>query len=220
VLLYDHHCPFIGQCLGYYNRKVFQLFLSTRCLAPRLSLVVYLWRLVHPPLSICSTRSRSSDPFETHGSLYLVSALVLVVVQLFVVLVVVFSVGSLMFHQINMLLNNTTTVEYHQYRTERYEAGASFRWRHDLGSGLQNLKACMGQRYSEMLWCHRYRLATDSQCPSATLPDTAARAPSRRATESCVLMCISCATGTVVALWWRLIGAMCDECVCKLFDVE
>lgn len=150
VLMYDHHCPFIGQCLGYYNRKVFQLFLWYTVLGAAFSLVVYLWRLVHAGVAL-QRAQRSSDPFDTHGSLYLVSALVLVVVQLFVVLLVLCTVGSLMFHQINMLLNNTTTVEYYQYRNERYEAGASFRWRHDLGSGLKNFKSCMGQRYSEML---------------------------------------------------------------------
>jgi ribosomal protein L40E len=151
VLLYDHHCPFIGQCLGYYNRKVFQLFLLYTVLGAGLSLALYLWRLIAAAVDLQHSR-RSSDPFDTHGSLYLVSALVLIVIQLFVVLVVVFSVGSLMVHQINMLLNNTTTVEYHQYRSERYEAGRSFRWRHDLGSGLQNLKACMGQSVPGMFW--------------------------------------------------------------------
>jgi ribosomal protein L40E len=153
ISMYDHHCPFIGACLGYRNRKAFQLFLWYTVVGSSFSFALYCWRLI----VVMSTLSRSMSPgasfIDVSGRRYLILSMIMIILQFVILVVVIFSVGSLAFHQINMLLLNTTSIEYRQYRNERrdaVEAGRSFRWRFDHGSGLANFKDCMGSSVWQM----------------------------------------------------------------------
>lgn len=147
-LLFDHCCPFIGGCLGYFNRKVFQLFLWYTVLGAALSFALYCWRLI----VVMSALSRATELADRR---YLLASMILIIVQFVILFVVIFAVGSLAAHQFNMLLLNTTSVEYRQYRHDRYdaiEAGRPFRWRYDVGGSWANFKSCMGNSIPAMLW--------------------------------------------------------------------
>jgi hypothetical protein len=154
ICMYDHHCPFIGGCLGFANRKAFQLFLWYTVVGSAFSIALYCWRLVAVMSALSRAMSPGSSFIDVSGRRYLIASMIMIIIQFVILFIVVFAVGSLAVHQFNMLLLNTTTVEYRQYRNERRdasEAGRPFRWRYDHGSGLANFKSCMGANPLTML---------------------------------------------------------------------
>ncbi|KAL7717588.1 palmitoyltransferase PFA3 [Entamoeba marina] len=56
----DHHCAYIGNCVGYHNKKYFMLFLLYTSL---LTLVVFL---ISSPITILSFVYPSPNPFHSH----------------------------------------------------------------------------------------------------------------------------------------------------------
>lgn len=111
ILNMDHHCPWIGQCVGLNNRKYFILFLVWSFLSCfQISLfalpmmITLLSALFGDLQSIDRTTSLLSDNYTFQG--LLLSAMLSISYSL--------GTGVLLFFHLHLLLTNQSTIEYHK----------------------------------------------------------------------------------------------------------
>jgi len=113
VLKMDHHCPWVANCVGFYNYKFFCLFVLYAALGC-IIFIVGTWRSVF-------------GIFTAEGSSSVITLVAFVVSLIFAITLVMF--GG--FH-ISMVLRNITTIEFGQ--DSLYDKGSRFNnWRTVFG---------------------------------------------------------------------------------------
>lgn len=130
ILKMDHHCPWIANCVGFFNYKYFFLMVTYGTLALWLFLATF-WMAV-----VIILRDDESSVFYTLGIMivYLLCGVLCTALTLF-----------WGFH-VYLILKATTTVEFCEKRSRTHDSSAS----PYLGSALYNLKAALGQQ--PLLW--------------------------------------------------------------------
>jgi len=132
VLLMDHHCLFIDNCIGYRNYKAFYLFLLIYILHTVLTLVILFNSILKPQNSA-------------------IQVLIFVISLLFFGFFGVMTLNQL-FHQTVFLVNNSTWVENSIFQSQKYlydKAGVQMRSPYNMG-----LFANIQQRFGDnpLLW--------------------------------------------------------------------
>eukprot|EP00116_Pleurobrachia_bachei_P009632 sb/3469894/ len=130
VLKMDHHCPWVGNCVGYSNYKYFVLFLNYTVLYTgfiALCCIPYLTNV---------WEHRSDDPLNFH-----------VLIMFLISLVFCLTVFGLFVFHIYLLVHNRTTLE--SSRPPCFRGGFADAKRYDLG-GCNNFKQVFGD--NPLLW--------------------------------------------------------------------
>lgn len=95
----DHHCPWLGNCIGYWNYKYFFLVVMYSCF----SLVIMAFSFVPKIFEIVEKQATYSD-------------ISLVLIGIYVIILTLFTcllVSFLGFH-IYLIINNITTLDYYE----------------------------------------------------------------------------------------------------------
>ncbi|GMH42148.1 hypothetical protein BSKO_10067 [Bryopsis sp. KO-2023] len=145
VLRMDHHCPWINNCIGHANYRAFLLFLGyvQAALLHNVILVVYHQRHIARVSAAHSTLT-AAEQLATSPVMVFVEIL-----DILVSLMLMLCLASLFGWHIHLIVQNKTTIEYHEGVTAKTKASKIGKhWRHpydiDLGS---NLKAIFGENF-------------------------------------------------------------------------
>ncbi|CAN8269525.1 unnamed protein product [Cochlearia groenlandica] len=140
VLRMDHHCIWINNCVGHTNYKVFFVFVVYAMTACIYSMVLLVGSLTVEP----------QDEDEEMGSylrtIYVVSAFVLIPLTI--------ALGVLLGWHIYLILQNKTTIEYHEGVRAMWLAekgGQVYKHPYDIGV-YENLTLILGQNILSWLW--------------------------------------------------------------------
>lgn len=111
TLKMDHHCPWIANCVGYYNQKNFYQFLFCATFGDLIAFVLLFFRLCVTDFNIKTYIPKYtlvSNPLQLVYYTWMP-------IQLFIgcvcALAMTISIGTLLKKQTEMLLNNQTTIE-------------------------------------------------------------------------------------------------------------
>ncbi|KAL6045110.1 Palmitoyltransferase [Balamuthia mandrillaris] len=166
TLKMDHHCPWVGNCVGHYNHKYFFNFLVFATLAMSYSLLLFGSRLFsllsfmssisqrnkrhrHSPLEMDEMTTGAEEGEEALASqdMPISAAQVIVTICNFILCIpIVLSIFCLLCYQISLVVSNTTTIEEYELRVMKKRAkrkGESFRWYYDQGF-MNNLRMVFG----------------------------------------------------------------------------
>ena len=95
----DHHCPWIGQCVGQNNQKFYILFLFYTVLTLIFCIAHYLYDIV--------LYGEDFDKHFTEWEKFQVK------VAFMIKLAAILSIGFLLYFQVKINLRNLTTIEHH-----------------------------------------------------------------------------------------------------------
>ncbi|KAL1193861.1 putative protein S-acyltransferase 16 [Cardamine amara subsp. amara] len=140
VLRMDHHCIWINNCVGHTNYKVFFVFVVYAVTACVYSLVLLVGSLTVEP----------QDEEEEMGSylrtIYVISAFLLIPLSI--------ALGVLLGWHIYLILQNKTTIEYHEGVRAMWLAekgGQVYKHPYDIGA-YENLTLILGPNILSWLW--------------------------------------------------------------------
>lgn len=105
ILKFDHHCPWIANCVGIYNQKNFLQFLFFATMGDFIAFVCFLPKLLDINLKV---KSNSKD---ISTILYLMSDKLFLLLATLLSVAMVIAIGFLFTVQLGLILNNITTVE-------------------------------------------------------------------------------------------------------------
>lgn len=132
VLRMDHHCVWMNNCVGHANYKIFFVFIVYAVLACIYSLVLLIGSLT------VDTEDDSEDSLRT---VYVISGLLLVPLSL--------ALGFFVGWHIYLMLNNKTTIEYHEGVRAMWLAekgGNLYSHPYDIGA-YENLISILGPNF-------------------------------------------------------------------------
>jgi len=103
VLKFDHFCPWINNCVGYFNQKFFILFIFNITINTTYMMFFLIWRLLYGILT--------ADMYKLTSENFNDLDLILTVTQLLILVTTNVSVSCLLGYQLNLVFQNTTNVE-------------------------------------------------------------------------------------------------------------
>lgn len=111
----DHHCPWVANCVGYYNQKSFYQFLFYATLGNLIGFFLLCVKMYYIDFSIKGNLPKGikvNNPFQL---LWYMAEGINVVVGAACAIAMTFSIGLLFVKQTFMLANNQTTIEKKQF---------------------------------------------------------------------------------------------------------
>jgi len=138
VLRMDHHCPWVNNCVGFYNHKYFVLFL------------LYLWTGCGFVALISLLPFRSTRQFYTSVEAFRVGILFSFVLAISIF----FALSILLGWHIYLVLTGQTTIEFYYNRTRARQSrlnGELYQNEYDLGSA-KNWSIFFGQNSYPFAW--------------------------------------------------------------------
>jgi len=140
VLKMDHHCPWVNNCVGYYNHKYFMLFLYYATV----SLTYFL--------ICCAVKFYYTLQLLPRSAAFphVVSDFVLLLIHFVLTLPVTLGIASLLVYQLNNLRRNLTSIETYIERHYKYAARRAgmktWIWFYDWGT-KNNYRQMFGERF-------------------------------------------------------------------------
>lgn len=155
TLAMDHHCPWVGNCVGHKNHKFFLLFLLYSTIGLSYELCMFVWRFVDGMMYYSESMHAPQEgvlheyigtPFSTHEVVFLI-------MNTFITMPVTIAIISLFVYQISCLFANQTSIEdYISGRQHKAASKAGVRppsWAYDFG-WIANVRQKLG--HNMWLW--------------------------------------------------------------------
>eukprot|EP00005_Dracoamoeba_jomungandri_P006982 CAMPEP_0174271958 /NCGR_PEP_ID=MMETSP0439-20130205/49581_1 /TAXON_ID=0 /ORGANISM="Stereomyxa ramosa, Strain Chinc5" /LENGTH=271 /DNA_ID=CAMNT_0015362255 /DNA_START=74 /DNA_END=889 /DNA_ORIENTATION=+ len=141
TLKMDHHCPWVGNCVGLKNQKYFVVFLIYASVGLLYAVVIYLWRLIQifTTYTIFVRRRgghRVEDEDMGSGEDVPTVQIILLVTNLLIMIPICLSLFCLMSYQLGLVFENLTTIEEYENHVMKRKAernGDKWKWYYDLG---------------------------------------------------------------------------------------
>jgi len=137
TLKMDHHCPWINNCVGFYNHKYFVLFLVYLSTEGTHFIVLFFWRMV---VIVTDLGLKKSSDIPSHAL-----QLILVITQIVILLATVLAVSCLLGYQISGLMENMTSIESWDREVLERRAkrkGKTFHYLYNRGTCLNFREVC------------------------------------------------------------------------------
>lgn len=139
ILMMDHHCPWVNNCVGAVNRKDFVLFLFYATFSQLMAAGLLTWRVVDI--------IRTAAP----GKPFPIFAMLAAVMDFVFLIPVAIAVGGLLWYQVTCVLENLTTIDEYVLEKRQLEAkrlGKKYAWPYNFG-WKKNLSSFFGTTPSQ-----------------------------------------------------------------------
>lgn len=127
VLKMDHHCPWIANCVGFYNQKAFILFLLYATLGNLVAFISLMPKayesllgIMYDPEQYIEGITLEPDQYEVIQALIILWDPLLSLLGAILSFSMTIAIGILLYYQALRLLRNTTGIEELDYQDYRY----------------------------------------------------------------------------------------------------
>lgn len=179
TLKMDHHCPWIGNCVGVYNQKYFYQFLFYATLGDLVGFLILVTRLLYIDMSIQSNiNADKSNPKVIDSPLeilLLFTTPLLIILSSCLALAMTVAIGLLFCIQTKMILENSTSIENKLFseditRSPYYFPDKLHNFRIVMGNSL--IEWMMPFSFAESDYNSGYTFYTPKNIPRNIVPST------------------------------------------------